>query len=274
MDFQIEKCILALQHLSAPQVQKILQCKYSLTYVLLDLQLLENEINKTGEETTATSNLSGEELVQLSKFASAKRKREWLGGRFAAKYAAARLLEQVKSQNNDMTWFGYVIMADKNGRPFLSTNKGNPANTCDISISHSASMAAAMAVNKGYCGVDIQKVTPQVIKVSSRFCTNKEKKILLDFFPVESEKQAAPLTKLWAAKEALRKASFLDSLPGFLELELIEITAAPLQKNADLWGFIFKWKNPAGSTHEICRVAVSPVEDYVLALTARDDTVD
>ena len=273
MDFQIEKCILAPQHLSAPQVQNILQSKYPLTYVLLNLQLLENEINKTGEEA-ATSYLSGEELFQLSKFTSSKRRREWLGGRFAAKYATARLLTQIKSQDNDMEWNAHTIMNDKNGKPFLSANKEKPTITCDISISHSASMAAAMAVNKGYCGIDIQQVTQQVVKVSSRFCTHEEKKILQDSFPAEPDKQAASLTKLWAAKEALRKASFLDSLPGFLELELIEITADPLHKNANLWCFIFKWKNPAGSTHEICRVAVSPIKDYALALTVMDDTVN
>ena len=87
---------------------------------------------------------------------------------------------------------------------------------------------------------------------------------------MESEKQAAPLTKLWAAKEALRKASSLGSLPGFLELELIEITADQLQKEAGLWGFIFNWKNPAGSAYEKCRVAVAHKEDYALALTAHE----
>lgn len=274
MDLQIKKCITANPQLPVPRVAELLHYNHSLTYVLLNLQLLEEEMDKLGEETAAVSHLSEEELVQFDKFASPKRKREWLGGRFAAKHATAKLLERTKSQDNDMHWSGYIIMADKNGRPFLSANKRNPENTCDISISHSASMAAAMAVNKGYCGVDIQQVSPQVIKVRERFCTNKEKKILQDFFSVEPEEQAVPLTKLWAAKEALRKASFLDSLPGFLELKLIEITAAPLQKNAGLWGFIFNCKNPAGSTHDICRVAVSPIEDYVLALTVRDDTVN
>ena len=37
---------------------------------------------------------------------------------------------------------------------------------------------------------------------------------------------------------------------------------------------VFKWKNPAISDHEICNVAVTQIEDYALALTVRDDTVD
>lgn len=274
MDFPLENCIVADLHFSAPQVQKLLQYPHLLTYVLLDLQLLEKEINKLGKERVTASNLSGEELSLLSKFTSAKRKREWTGGRFAAKYATKRLLEQIESQKNVMDWSSHIISVAENGRPFLSVNKEKTTQSLpDISISHSASMAAAMAVYKGYCGVDIQKVTPRVIKVSDRFCTHDEKQILQDFFPVESEKQAAPLTKLWAAKEALRKAFSLGSLPGFLELELIEITADQLQKEAGLWGFIFNWKNPAGSAYEKCRVAVTHKEDYALALTARSDTV-
>lgn len=275
MDFPLENCIVADLHFSAPQVQKLLQYPHLLTYVLLDLQLLEKEINKLGKERVTASSLSGEELSLLSKFTSAKRKREWTGGRFAAKYATKRLLEQTESQKNVMDWSSHIISVAENGRPFLSANKENTAQSLpDISISHSASMAAAMAAHKGYCGVDIQKVTPQVIKVSDRFCTHDEKHILQNFFSVESEKQAAPLTKLWAAKEALRKAFSLSSLPGFLELELIEITADQLQKEAGLWGFIFNWKNPAGSAYEKCRVAVTHKEDYALALTARSDTLD
>ena len=269
MDLQIEKCITANRQPPASMVAKLLRNRHPLTYVLLDLQLLEEEVNKLGEETATASNLSGEELCQLSKFASHKRKREWLGGRFAAKYAVARLLEQVESEDSDVDWSGHIIMIDKNGRPFLSANEGNPENPVDISISHSGSLAAAMAANKGYCGIDIQKISPQVIKVSERFCTDNEKKILQAFYPVEPDNQAIPLTKLWAAKETLRKASFLDSLPGFLELELIEITAEQPYKETGLSRFVFKWKKPAGSAHEICSVAVAQIKDYALALTVR-----
>jgi len=271
MDLQIEKCIIANRRLPDPMVAEILRYRHSLTFVLLDLRLLEDKLD---QETAAVSYLSEEELAQLSKFTSSKRTREWLGGRIAAKLATARLLEQVGFEDNDVDWSGHIIMTDKNGRPFLSANKGNPTNSVDISISHSGSMAAAMAVAKGCCGVDIQNVSPQVIKVSERFCTEKEKKVLQAFLPVESDNLAISLTKLWSAKEALRKASLLDSLPGFLELELIEITNESAYRETDLWRFVFKWKKPAGSVHEICSVAVSHFEDYALALTVRNYNAD
>ncbi len=267
--------MVADQHFSAPQLQELLQYPHLLAYVLLDLQLLEEEVNKMGEESAISCNLSSEELDLLGKFTLAKRKREWLGGRFAAKYATARLLEQVSSPENIMHWSSNIIIADENDRPFLSANKENATHIPipDISISHSESMAAAMAIPKGYCGIDIQKISPKVIKVIDRFCTQNETQVLQEFFPMEPEKRAATLTKLWAAKEALRKVSCMSSLPGFLQLELIEIIAAPLIKKSGSWGFVFNWKNPGGLTNKKCTVAVTQIEDYALALTAESDTV-
>lgn len=273
MDFPLKNCIVKNLYFSASQVQELLQYPHSLTWVLLDLQLLEKEANLLGEERATAFNLSRDELNLLDKFTLVKRKREWLGGRLAAKHAAAKLLEQVESQKNILPWSSFTIIADKNGRPFLSAagDRTEHVPLPDISISHSASMAAAMAVHKGYCGIDIQKITSRVIKVSQRFSTRSENQVLKEFFPGEPE--AAYLTKLWAAKESLRKVSCMSSLPGFLELELIEIAAAPLPEKPGFWGFIFNWKNPADPAHKKCRVAVTHVEDYVLALTARGDTV-
>jgi phosphopantetheinyl transferase (holo-ACP synthase) len=272
MNLPIKNCIITEQSFSTPRVKELLQYPHLLTYVLLDLQKLEEEINQLGEERALTDNLSREEQDLLSSFTLAKRKREWIGGRFAAKFATSRLLEKAASQKECMHWSSHIITTDKNGRPSLSAGKENTTQPYDISISHSASMAAAMAIHKGYCGIDVQKVTPKVMKVSDRFCTNAEKQIMQDSFPGEPELQAASLTKLWAAKEALRKASAVSSLPGFLELELIEITSDPLQKKSGPWGFNFNWKSPVGHTHEKYRVAVTHLEDYALALTARDDT--
>jgi len=274
MDLPLENCIIADQAFSVPQVQELLQYPHLLTHILLDLRLLEEEINRLGEERAVACNLSREELDLLSIFTMTKRKREWIGGRFAAKYATAQLLEQVKSQKKGMHWSSHSIINAENGRPFLSASNKSAIQPCDISISHSASMAAAMAVHKGYCGIDVQRVTPKVIKVSDRFCTHEEKQILEEFFTVAPEQQAGPLTKLWACKEALRKTFSLTALPGFLELELLEITSDPLQKKSGPWGFLFNWKNSAGLRQKKCRVAVTHIEEYALALTAWGDTVD
>ena len=95
-----------------------------------------------------------------------------------------------------------------------------------------------MATGKGFCGVDIQKITPRVIKIQKRFCTPAEKLILQKSFPWQSEIETAALTKLWAAKEALRKAAFAPPLPGFLEMELAEIIRATPQDRTGFHGKI------------------------------------
>src|SRR5210317_947379 len=100
MDFPIENCIIADQCFSIPQVQKLLQYPHLLTYVQVDLKLLEEELSKQGEKKAITCSLSKEEKDLLSTLALAKRRREWLGGRFAAKHVTARLLEQVESQKH------------------------------------------------------------------------------------------------------------------------------------------------------------------------------
>src|SRR5210317_1123401 len=139
MDFPIENCIIADQCFSIPQVQKMLQYPHLLTYVQIDLKLLEEELSKLGEKKVITSSLSKEEKDLLSTMALAKRRREWLGGRFAAKYVTAGLLEQIEFQKNDIHWSRYAITVDKNGRPYLSAGNKIAAHLTmpDISISHS-----------------------------------------------------------------------------------------------------------------------------------------
>ena len=135
---------------------------------------------------------------------------------------------------------------------------------------------AASAVSKGFCGIDIQKVTDRVIKVRQRFCTPNEEEIVASFFRASFKKQSALLTRLWAAKEALRKVANRSSLPGFLELELIEINKGPPHNASTSWKFVFIWKHidTNGRPDAVkCSVAITHLGDYALALTTRNDTV-
>lgn len=276
MGLQIENCIVADQGFSAVQVQELLQYPFPVTAILLDIQLLAQKMNRLGQEYFITQYLSGKEQKRLREFSSEKRKKEWLSGRIAAKHAAVRLLEQSSGyQNNSLHWHDYSIIADENGRPSLAVNNDTMIhmNLPDISISHSASMAAAMAVGKGFCGIDIQKIVPKVIKVQERFCSPAEKQILQAYFCMQPEEETAALAKLWAAKEALRKVSNLKSLPGFMELELVAIQKKSPHGKSASWVFTLSWEHtgdPATNKHH---VAITLVKDYALALTASDDTV-
>jgi len=272
----IENCIIADQVLSAFRVQKLLEYPHLMTVFLLDIQLLVRQIEALGQEYANAQYLSGCEQVTMGALTSEKRKKEWLSGRIAAKYAAAGLFEQGHGERDNVLSFpDLTIIADKNGRPSLKANNHirMQGDIPDISISHSVSIAAAMAAEKGFCGIDIQKITHKVIKVQERFCCPAEKRILQATFPWQAEKETAALTKLWAAKEALRKASNMVALPGFLEMELIEIHEELPQEASSSWVYVFSWKRMGTPINHKYRVAVTLVKDYALALTARDDTL-
>jgi phosphopantetheinyl transferase len=210
-------------------------------------------------------------------FTSEKRRIEWLGGRIAAKFVTARIFEQAKGEKDNILHFPDIIVsAAKNGRPFLSTG-GHiylpGGDTPDISISHSGSIAAAMATWNGFCGIDIQKITPRVIKVQERFCIPSEMLILQASFPCRPQMSATVLTKLWAAKEALRKASNKEPLPGFLEMQLLEIQEASSHKKVTSWIFVCNVHHAGTPSNHQYRVFITVVKDYILALTARNDTL-
>jgi len=272
MDFPFEDCIVAVENLSVPLYRELLEYQHNMAYLLLDLRRLEEQMLKFTEQNFMARYLSGPEQVYLNTLTSDKRKREWLGGRFAARYVGADVLAH---KQNPVPWFQLAVIADSNGRPFLyADTKRNVLP--DISISHSGGLAAAMAVSKGLCGIDIQKVTDRVVKVRDRFCTPKEEQLVLSLCNASRELQSsAGLTRLWAAKEALRKVANTRSLPGFLELELTDIREGPAQKGQALWQYIFVWNHTVMSGNPVtekCCVAVTALGDYVLALTARDDT--
>lgn len=271
MDFPYLSCLVADKSSLSHQVMELLGFPHGMTCILFDLKMFAEEMQKLGEEKVVAY-LNRREQDYLSRLTSGKRKREWLGGRFAAKYAAAGVLSE---DGGIIPWYNLAIVTDENGRPFLATAKNSSA-LPDISISHSGELAAAMAVNKGLCGIDIQIITPQVVKVRERFCTTDEEQILYSFFRTSYDKHAIFLTKLWAAKEALRKIANTASLPGFLALELTGINEAASVKGQALWNFMFimKYSEINGKqTNKKCCVAVSLIADYALALTTRNDSV-
>lgn len=271
MDFPFENCLASAADFSVPQVRKLLGYHHGMAYILLDLQRFQEEMPNFAEKNVAARYLSSLEQAYVHKLTSIKRKREWLAGRFAAKYAAAGVLAENGIVRN---WSTLAVLPDENGRPFLAAdNKNTPLP--DISISHSGNLAVAIAVNKGLCGIDIQQVTDRVVKVRERFCTLAEEKIMQAFFRGQRKKQSVVLTTLWAAKEALRKVANMRSLPGFLALGLADIHRGPSPSGRP-WRFIFIWKHidlHGKPVTEECSVAVSLIADYALALTTRNDTL-
>jgi phosphopantetheinyl transferase len=253
---------------STEHIKDTLDFPHVMSLVVLDLESLAMETRQAGEKVLVGKCLSPKEQQQYAAFSYGKRKNEWLGGRIGAKIAAARCMAANDiGKDTAVAWQDIAIESQESGRPFCVTGKQDqkPQNVPDISISHSTHLAAAMAVNRGKCGVDIQQATQKTVKVKERFCTQEEHEMLQGFLPDAS--QTVQLTLLWAAKEALRKAADKTPVPGFLELQLMEIFVA----SQGLWSLIFNTQDPKTTNH---KVAVGRVDDYLLAVTVGSDTVE
>jgi phosphopantetheinyl transferase len=252
---------------SIEQMKDVLDCPHAMSLVVLDLQSLAMATRQTGKTIMAESYLSSKEQQRLGSFSYEKRANEWLGGRIGAKLAAARCMTTSDTGGEtNFAWQDLIINSKESGRPYLDLDIQDQKtdNIPDISISHSTEMAAAMAVSKGKCGIDIQQASRKTVKVKERFCAPEEFDILQGFLPDTSE--TVQLTLLWAAKEALRKAADTTPVPGFLELKFMEIYTC----SQGLWCLIFNCPEPLTDG---LRVAVGLVDDYLLAVTVRNDTV-
>ncbi|NOX25519.1 MAG: 4'-phosphopantetheinyl transferase superfamily protein [Deltaproteobacteria bacterium] len=179
----------------------------------------------SGVDLATVKNLSGDELRGLVEFylqrqedvfagfKSAKRGAEWLAGRIAAKSAVLALRPDIAAE------YGWQVQiyTDAAGRPFCQLPGRATEKMPDISITHSGSIAAALAFSC-LCGIDFQKINPTVARVKSRFAIAAEQQILCENNYGLSE--TALLTILWSVKEAVRKAFPRQPLPGFMQLQL------------------------------------------------------
>lgn len=171
-----------------------------LSIALIDLESL------TAEKKRTSGLLSQDESELFASFSYIKRKKEWLGGRIAAKTALLQLLRNELTAEN---FTGLSIMPRENGSPEIRST--TPTNfTPAISISHSKKFAVAMATDTPNCGIDIQKISEQTLRVVSKFATPTERQILKSKLPDLAAPQR--LSLLWSAKEAVKKA-FLDDQP-------------------------------------------------------------
>lgn len=157
------------------------------------------------EEAFVAAFLSPEERELFAAYSYSKRRREWLGGRLAAKAAVAQLLE---INGDPAAMAALSILPSENGSPRLETFSVNAAERPALSISHSGDYGAAMAVAAGTCGIDIQKILAKTERLADRFSEEREVRLLQDSLGRLREEER--LTLLWSAKEALKKALRAD----------------------------------------------------------------
>ncbi|MFH1215895.1 MAG: 4'-phosphopantetheinyl transferase superfamily protein [Pseudomonadota bacterium] len=227
--------------------------------------MLRKQIEDEGPQITASTFLTDVEKEKFFLFRYDKRKVEWLGGRIAAKYAVLQIIEAKRTVFTPSGDFLQLeIAADQAGKPFVT---GREIVSIDkqvhLSISHSGQWAAAIAAPVS-CGIDIQLVNPTIERVKGRFINSAENAMVEALHEIYGNQIA--LTSVWAAKEAVKKASCGQSLPGFNE---IGITA--LQKDGN--GFIVTAvvTGKKGEKENAVMVWLEMLEGGVLAFTLADE---
>lgn len=196
----------------------------------VNIPLLQRHIEAKDEQ--ADTYLVKEENSQFSRFKYPKRRYEWLGGRIAAKYAAMLLTSPTSTELTKNQWQSLKISQNDHGKPYLCSSE-NLHNLPYISISHSEGVAVGLAAYYP-CGVDIQEITAALERVEKRFVTQEEKDLLSAHNQMKVKR--SDLGVLWSAKEAIKKASTMQPLPGFLEISLQEIR----RENGYQLGMVFK----------------------------------
>lgn len=143
--------------------------------------------------------LSPAEMDRLATFRLDKRRREWLGGRLAGKQALLLLT------GTDHAAHTISILPDKHGRPRLTAPLPPPLPS--LSISHSGTLAVAMASRSHHCGIDVQEIVPRIERLADRIGDPLELALLTQAIDSDTTTR---LTMLWTAKEAAKKSLLSD----------------------------------------------------------------
>lgn len=185
--------------------------------VLCFLPQLEDLIASKNDRKKIETLLSEKEKEIFHGFRFSKRKKEWLGGRLAAKHCLFSMYQRPK-----LKWSSISILSHKNGSPMLLSNPGLKLDIFPFSISHSGDFAAASACKGESCGIDIQKIDSGTIRVKDRFAQQEEVEILQQCDHSLTEEEF--LTLLWSAKEAVKKCLLREQNIYFAATKLRAVT--------------------------------------------------
>jgi phosphopantetheinyl transferase len=135
---------------------------------------------------------------QMAFISHARRRTEWLAGRYLIRELAFRI--------------GYDfdgIYTDEHGKPHLFESTGH------ISISHANPYVVGMLNTEEPCGVDIEQIRPKLRKLAPKFLSASELSMASD--------QLNNFGILWGAKEALYKLHGRKQLIFKDNLEITDI---------------------------------------------------
>jgi len=175
--------------------------------------------------------LSTAETAELSRLRIPKRRRDWLGGRLAAKAAALRLLQRAGLSLEPSE---IEILKQDSGEPALRLSRPPRAaseriarpleapDVVEVTISHSGDLAAAAAWRRGSTGsigLDIEQVRPVEPEIVPIALTSGEIR-RIELAATEQERTRLILS-LWTVKEAALKAAGVGLSVALQALEVV-----------------------------------------------------
>ena len=189
-----------------------LHCLDQQVVSLVDLEQVEHLLD-SGDRLLLSLILSPAEQNYFQRFSYMKRKREWLGGRLAAKVSLL--------YPSDLQQLGQLtILPDTHGRPVVDWQESSPVPVPAISITHSNRFAAALTAPEPACGIDLQEISPKLPGLTDRFTSKRE----MELMAAVQEDELTGLTMLWSAKEAVKKSILHDQPSVFSGIKVEQIT--------------------------------------------------
>lgn len=149
--------------------------------------------------------LSAPETAVYNNLYSAKRRKDWLLGRWTAKRVVQAATE--KSGERRLSYSEISILAAKDGAPevWLGEDGGLSRGDYNISISHSSdvSLCAVLTPGARLLGADIEAVEPRSSRFVEDYFTEEEIEAVSQA-PLES--RDCLITAIWSGKESALKA--------------------------------------------------------------------
>lgn len=137
-------------------------------------------ITETAEELAAELDLTPSEQLVLNSYRHENRKKQWLSYRL--------LIKKLQDDTFRVHYTDY-------GKPYLH----NDQKSKHVSITHSGDYSAVIIHPEASVGIDIEKVTKRIDRVSSKFLSAQE----IEF--IDREHALEHMTICWTAKEAIFK---------------------------------------------------------------------
>ncbi len=143
--------------------------------------------------------LAAAELAAFERLATAKRRADWLLGRWTAKHLAQAVL--CDQRGHPIPLAELVIAADASGVPYLIDHP-----QMSISIGHSGRRAFCALTDGGQVGADIEQIAPRSDAFIADYFTESERDAVNAAAPDDRHTIA---NVIWSAKEAALKALHL-----------------------------------------------------------------